>query len=326
MLNLNKSLLVALAVLPLLASGCAARYRTIHKEAPAENTEPSGSDATPETKSPGPSANVEVIVGGSAVTQVKASDSFTIRPTATTVDPDNAVMANCPNPGILKADFTVSDGASLSSSRTAAQCDQLQVPYTIATPGKYTIKMTVTTDDGEKADASMTLIVTADTPTGPGGFVITATPIVTYTGDTVTFHGACENGAIGWNYADGASGQGADTTHAYAGKGSYVVIAQCVRPSASSSTEAPLEATVTIVVLDKPGTTPETPDGGTTGGGTGGTTGGTTGDASSISDGGTGGGTTGGGDDDPEDPSTPNDPGQTPGQSPGQTPYQGRIK
>ena len=120
-------------------------------------------------------------------------EQVSIRPSYDTLDPDDIGKSDCANPGIVKADYGIEDGTSPSAER-GESCDTLAVPYTFAQVGEFEISMTVTSNEDEKAVASMILtVVDANAPeTDDGGFTITADPMVAGIGQIVTFIGDCK--------------------------------------------------------------------------------------------------------------------------------------
>ncbi len=205
----------------------------------------------------GPTAAIEVIKDGRYVTKVRVQEPTQIRPTADTVDPDDIGKSQCPNPGIFRAQYQIGTEASPEVNRGAA-CDELGVPYSFKTPGDYLITMTVTTEEGETAIASMTLhVVAANAPLDEdGGFMIKANPLIVGIGQEVNLNGICTTKkahTISWQYGDGETGEGASTKHAYGKKGSYRIEAVCRETVSGGSS---WNASVTVVVMDKPVTPP----------------------------------------------------------------------
>lgn len=359
--HLLSALNVATVVAASMLSACAARYRTIHKELGGQETPaPESEDATPKVALP--TAGVEVLRGDSAVSKVGVDEDFVIRPTESTRDPDNADKPNCRNPGIVKADYQISDGSSPSAARAGASCTTLEVPHKISAPGTYTITLTVTSDENETATSSMTLVVVpkdqVDKPEVDGGFTVKANPPVAYPGDPIVFDGDCTNAKlISWAYGDGGVGTGVRNEHAYANPGQYKIDAECERPQGPK-----LSSSVTVTIIPKPTTPPggddgsvppgdggsagdDGKDGDDAGDDSGPTDGGGAGDDGSPTDGGadqgtddtdgsgsddgkddgaTDGGSTddGGTDDGDDDPPGGGNPGQNPGQTPNQSPHQ----
>lgn len=327
-----------LALALLAVTGCAARYRTVHKVLGVEEEIPKQDDGKVVDVLPmpqAPTAAVEVIVNGTPVTKVTAGEDFVIRPTADSRDPDNGTPDSCANPGLIKAEYKVTDGAIKVATRaSAAPCTSLEVQHQIATPGTYQVTLVVTSDEGETANATMTLVVTPQAdPALPGGFVVTADPLVAYPGDTITFHGDCADAKkITWAFADGVSGEGAHPQHAFAKAGAYEVKATCERADGSS-----LDGSTSITILpknpDSPPSSDDDPPTGDDGQGAGDDAdavpgGGDTdgqGDGSSTDHQGDDDGGSDGQDGDDELPPGSDHPGQSPHQGPTQTPVQKRL-
>jgi len=222
-----------------------------------------GNSNRPSSGTSGPTARIEVIWEGQSVTQVKVNSPTLIRPTADTVDPDDLGKTDCPNPGITAAQYQIAGEASPVVDR-GDRCEALSVPYTFKTVGDYFIEMTVTSNEGEKAVASMTLRVVNDEVSDFGGFTITANPLLAKVKQSIDFTGLCTTKnpkVIAWKFADGNEGEGDGTRHAYERTGSYKVEAQC---SETVGNKRIWKAAVTVVVLDDvvavpPSVTPPVP-------------------------------------------------------------------
>lgn len=99
-----------------------------------------------------------------------------------------------------------------------------QTEHTYATAGTYSIRLTVTDNDG--AQAVYTTTVTVERVNQPPGAVM-ATPQVT--GLKVSFDGRASSDPDGsdltyaWDFGDSETGEGAQTTHTYTNAGSYTV-------------------------------------------------------------------------------------------------------
>lgn len=232
-----------------------------------------------------PTARVETIWNGVSVVKVRVNQPVSIRPTWDTLDPDDIGRSACTNPGIVKASYDIGLNVKKAAVRTVG-CETLAVPYIFTQTGEYEIKLLVTSNEDEQAWASMILTVvdaTAPLTSAPGGFTISANPMVAGIGQTVTFVGICQTpkaSTIKWDFADGGSATGATVGHPYKNKGQYLVAATCTDIDGDE-----MRATVTIVIIDRPIIIPGNPG---------------------I----------------PGNPTGPNDPG-TPGQNPGQGPTQG---
>lgn len=279
----------------------------------------------PITSNVPPTARVEVMVNGESVTRVHVGTPVQVRPSLDTVDPDDIGRSPCVNPGIVKADYDIAREEAKSAARSQG-CEPLSVPHVFPREGRFEVTMIVTSNEDEKAVASMivTVVKEGQPLTGAdGGFTIAADPMLTPKNQDVTFTGKCETvkkNKITWDFGDGKTGEGVVVKHPYEAEGQYRVEATCTDEDGKS-----LKAVVTIVVIDKkvdiPGVTrPEQPTGpkpGDDGGdadvsdtdGTDAPDGNDTGDAG---DGGT----------DSPDGGDGSDPGQKPGQVPGQRPGQ----
>jgi hypothetical protein len=252
MQNLNLfSKITALATVAMLfsLSGCAAKYHTIRKSQGGENqNSKEGDDAQP--KGQAPSAQVEVILDGKLVVKVKAGSKFVIRPSESTMDPDDKDIKDCRNPGITNAAYTPGQDGEKIASRSANGCETLEVEHTFDLPGMYEISMTVTSNENETASSKMILQVTPADSTDDlteGGFVVTANPLISEVGENIKFIGDCTGGTkISWDYRDQTSGTGSETLKAYNTPGQYVVVAKC-----ETDKNETLTGQVTVVVVPK---------------------------------------------------------------------------
>ncbi len=209
---------------------------------------------------PGPTARVEVVLNDQSITKVKINVPTVIRPTFDTVDPDDVGVSACVNPGIVKAEYDIGGESDRVAARVAG-CEPLSVPFTFTKTGDVEIVMVVTSNEGEKALARMTLTVFDDTtPATDGGFTIVSDPMVATISQQITFVGRCDLKklplTIAWNFGDGEKGAGATVKHGYKEAGAHDVKAVCTDVDGKA-----LDAEVTIVVVksDKPVVIPGTP-------------------------------------------------------------------
>jgi uncharacterized delta-60 repeat protein len=97
--------------------------------------------------------------------------------------------------------------------------------HVYAQAGSYTVKLTVTDDDGATASVSRTVAVANRAPSAAFGFA----PGDPGTGEAVSFDGSGSSDpdgsvvAYAWEFGDGGSASGAGPSHAYAQGGSYTV-------------------------------------------------------------------------------------------------------
>ncbi|HMC68157.1 MAG TPA: PKD domain-containing protein, partial [Mycobacteriales bacterium] len=122
--------------------------------------------------------------------------------------------------------------------------------HTFAQPGTYTVTLTVTDSDGQRASASEPVTIVA----GPGAHFTpsVARPIegtsigFDATGSTEGGSGASITGYT-WSFGDGTTGTGATPSHIYAAAGSYKVKLTVTDATGASSSWAQ-----TLTVFDEP--------------------------------------------------------------------------
>ena len=177
-----------------------------------------------------PSAGIEVIYAGKSVTKIKVGTAVVVRPTKDTMDADDFGRSSCANPGIVQADYDLSNNAKPSAKRSQG-CEELGVPYTFTKVGVLKLNLVVLTNENEQATAAMTLIVYDGAEPSDGGFRVNAHPMIGTTADDITFDGICDTKKgvkkITWNFGNSKTAEGARTTHRYTAEGQYVVNAKC---------------------------------------------------------------------------------------------------
>lgn len=213
--------------------------------------------ANPSTTIP-PTARVEAMDQGVAVTWTYVGNTLEVKPTLDTLDADYLGKSTCENPGIIEATYDLGNGSKPVVSRT--DCASLATKtVTYAQPGDYVITMQVKSQDNELAWASMTLRVVAKGTSRDeieGGFNVYAKPMIANINSPITFTGICElkgKLTISWNFADGTSGDGLVVTHNYTKPGQYRVNAVCKNEAGRS-----VDASLTVVVMTSG--TPKLPD------------------------------------------------------------------
>ena len=198
-----------------------------------------------------PTARIETIFNGQAVTKVRVGQPVTIRPSSDTADVDDIGKSSCVNPGIVKANYQI-DNTSPTVDRDGG-CKDLGVPHTFTQTGDIVISMIVTTNENETATAKMTVTVinTNESMTSTdGGFTIRAYPMIGTINQEITFIGNCyttSRNTIGWNFADSRTGTGSRVTHQYTAIGQKQVEAIC-----QSDAGQRYDAWVTIVITKDP--------------------------------------------------------------------------
>jgi len=245
-------MLLVIAFGGLLQTGCSpAGYEVVK---PSEETKANGNPTpiAPETENPNenvknmpPTAAVEVIFDGRAVTQVLVNKPVLIQPTASTVDPDDIGVSSCRNPGIVEADYKIGE---LSKEESRAEtCDSLSVAHTFTQTGEYTITMDVLSNESESASASMVIQV-VNTLDANAGFTIVANPMLAGTNQEIKFYGYCvtlTKNFIKWEFGDAIEATGTETGHQYTQSGQYQVGSTC-----TDQNNREMKAWVTVVVVD----------------------------------------------------------------------------
>lgn len=144
-------------------------------------------------------------------------------------DPDGTVVGHA---------WSFGDGATATG--TTAE-------HTYATPGTYTVTLTVTDDDGATGVTTEEVTVTAPPVDQPPTAAFTATP----TGLTVTVDGTTSSDPDGtvvdhaWSFGDGATGAGPTASHTYGAAGTYTVTLTVTDDDGATAT-ATREVTVAV--------------------------------------------------------------------------------
>jgi hypothetical protein len=130
---------------------------------------------------------------------------------------DATQSTSSPNNPIALCTWNFGDGTSASG---------YQVSHEYRDPGTYTVRLTLTDGYGRSASTSQTITVSAGAvPTA----AFTFSPAEPIPGQTLNFNAVSSTAAAGrdivrydWDFGDGASGTGVQTTHVFAA-GKYVV-------------------------------------------------------------------------------------------------------
>ncbi len=195
-------------------------------------------DGSPPTVSGSPVTTHTFVASGPHSVQLTVSDGThsanTTRQVTVDAPPSAAFAVSTANPaagGSVSFDGTGSsetNGSIVSYSwdfgDASSPGNGATLSHTYATPGSYTVTLTVTDQDGYTAQAAHSVVVdSAPTP----AFSVSAGPRA---GAPVSFDGSASNEPGGsitshrWNYGDGSAvGSGATTSHTYASPGTYTV-------------------------------------------------------------------------------------------------------
>jgi len=242
------TLLLALSV-GVTSISCRARYGTVRKnggqgaedkgsETPPiiEPNKPSASPSPVKPASQLPTAGLEAYVNGNIVTSVVVGTNVVLRPTASTIDPDNADVTDCDNDGIVEAAYSIEGGSTPLVVKRNGSCTPLSTSMVFDSVGTIRIQLKVKSDEAEEATAELTLIV-AHAVSGQDqlpneGFRIEADPLLTDVNSPIKFKAFCvdnNNVRISWDFADGKSDSGLSPSHPFASAGQFVVKATCTR-------------------------------------------------------------------------------------------------
>ncbi|MGQ9887092.1 MAG: PKD domain-containing protein [Aggregatilineales bacterium] len=200
---------------------------------------------------PGGTDSAERTIEVSSPPEVEAS--FTVNP------PDGAApltvqLEAAQLPNLVAFDWNLGDGAVASGP---------SVSHTYATPGDFTITLTVTSADGRTASAEQTVFVTVPLPAPEASFTVNppngAAPL------TVQLEAAQLPNlvAFDWNLGDGAVASGPSVSHTYATPGDFTIT---LTVTSADGRTASAEQTVSVTEQDSlPGTdivlqTPVIPD------------------------------------------------------------------
>ena len=163
-------------------------------------------------------AGQTTVVKHSITVDATPASSFSVSPSTTRTGAPvgfNAGSSSDTVGTIVAYAWNFGDGASASG---------LTATHAYASPGSYTVALTVTNDAGQTATATQTVTVYA-----PPSASFSVAPATTLPGGAVNFNaGASSNpgGAItdyNWSFGDGATANGPAASHAYLRPGTYTV-------------------------------------------------------------------------------------------------------
>ncbi len=194
-------------------------------------------DSTAVLQTPG-SAGVDTYTSSSATNPaVHTFDRFTVSPLGATPPPVNQPpTAAIGTPAITNLSVGLSGTGSTDSDGTVTGYawdygdtttgTGATTSHTYAAAGTYTVKLTVTDDDGATDAATRSVTVTAAPANQPPTAVIGAPTIANLTVGLSGTGSTDPDGTItgyAWDYGDTTTGTGATTSHTYAAAGTYTV-------------------------------------------------------------------------------------------------------
>jgi PKD repeat protein len=148
--------------------------------------------------------------------------AFNANPSATTVGSAilfNGSASSDPDGWIVSYAWQYGDVATGSGAT---------VQHAYATAGTYTVRLTVTDNDGATGTTTRQVVISAQ-PNQPPTAAFNSSPSSTTVGSAISFNGSASSDPDGWivsytwQYGDGATGSGAAVQHAYAAAGTYTV-------------------------------------------------------------------------------------------------------
>jgi PKD repeat protein len=151
----------------------------------------------------------------------------------------NGASSSDPNPGASITGYSWSFGDGSPAASSAAPS------HVFASPGSYTVTLTVAGSEGLTGTVSHALTVVAAPVAVPT--ISTAHPLA---GSPVSFTGASSTGGISayaWKFGDGATGSGAKPKHTYSKPGTYTVTLTVTDAAGFTSTR-----TLKVVVKPQP--------------------------------------------------------------------------
>ena len=187
---------------------------------------------------------------------------FSVSPTspvAGTVASFNGSASNDPDGSIVSYLWNFGDGTT-DSGPTAS--------HIYASPGTYTVQLTVTDNDGssDSTNAQLMVLSPANQPPTAAFSVSPTSPI---TGTVATFNGGASSDPDGsivsylWSFGDGATGSGLTASHIYASPGTYTVRLTVADNDGGSDTELQAIVVQTVglpdLLITSIGHTPQAP-------------------------------------------------------------------
>jgi len=148
--------------------------------------------------------------------------AFNANPSSATVGSSisfNGSASSDPDGTIISYAWQYGDGTTGSG---------VSVQHTYAAAGTYTVRLTVTDNDGATGTTTHQVVISSQ-PNQPPTAAFNANPSSTTVGSSISFNGSASSDPDGWivsyawQYGDGTTGSGVSVQHTYAAVGTYTV-------------------------------------------------------------------------------------------------------